>query len=227
MQIGKIYKRILDHIRSTDFVTTKIYGIRIANKINPITWDLTTLNLKKVIDAYHRRETRNNLEILDMGCGQIALLGLYLKKLFRDSRVLSVDIYDEFIENARQTAKANDLDIELLQSDLFNRIHTRFDVITFNPPYVPFGFDRHDLSHDKIRFSGINGTDLMKQFLKECGAHLKSDGVVFLGINCFYIPESTCKELIEQSGFEISYTSRMRLNTSRVFKIHPIKEVRL
>jgi len=227
MQIGKIYKRVLDQIRSNDFVTNKIYGIRIIKKVNPITWDLTTLNLKKAIDEWHGREIRNNLDILDMGCGQIALLGLYLKKLFPNSRVLSADIYDEFIENARQIAEENHLNIELLQSDLFSRIHTRFDVITFNPPYVPVGFDRHDLAHDKIRFSGIDGADLMRQFLKECGAHLKPQGVVFLGINCFYIPEKHCKDLIEQSGFQIDSTSRMKLNTSRVFKIHKIKEARI
>ena len=46
--IGRIYKYILDYIRSKDFLTQKIWKLKIEKKVLPITYDLTSLVLKKV-----------------------------------------------------------------------------------------------------------------------------------------------------------------------------------
>ncbi len=45
--IGRIYKYILDYIRSKDFLTQKIWKLKIEKKVLPITYDLTSLVLKK------------------------------------------------------------------------------------------------------------------------------------------------------------------------------------
>ena len=41
---------------------------------------------------------------LDMGCGQIAILGLFQKKMCPDTEITSADIYENFISNAKQNA---------------------------------------------------------------------------------------------------------------------------
>ena len=51
--IGKLYKVILDFIRSIDFLTQLIWKIKIKKKLLPITYDLTSLVLKKAILKYN------------------------------------------------------------------------------------------------------------------------------------------------------------------------------
>ena len=51
--IGKLYKIILDFIRSIDFLTQLIWKIKVQKKLLPITYDLTSLVLKKTIVKYN------------------------------------------------------------------------------------------------------------------------------------------------------------------------------
>ena len=50
--IGRIYKKILDFLRSIDLITQIIWKIKIYKKLLPITYDLTTLVIKKSLNNY-------------------------------------------------------------------------------------------------------------------------------------------------------------------------------
>ena len=152
------------------------------------------------------------------------VLGCYMKKKFPDCRVDSFDIYPEFVDNSRKVAKENGLKLNVQRSDMFASSNKKYDLITFNPPYVPLGYDTHDVNYDKIRFSGSEGVDLMNQFLAEVDEFLNPTGIIYLGINCFYVSEDKCIKTIEEFGFTIEHISRINMNTSRVFIIKKIKK---
>ncbi len=200
--IGRIYKYILDYIRSKDFLTQKIWKLKIEKKVLPITYDLTSLVLKKSLDLYKKKQKKVFNNYLDMGCGQLAILGQYKKKIDPKTNVTSADIYHDFLENAQLNAEANNLKIEFIQTDMFKNIKDKYDLITFNPPYVPLSYKKKDIEYDKISFAGSEGTDAISFFLKSAKNYLNKDGLIFLGVNLFYIPKKVLFEIIDLYGFK-------------------------
>jgi methylase of polypeptide subunit release factors len=212
VSFGKLYKRILDVLRQSPPLTFGIFGIRIHSKIHRFTWDVTTLVLKKAID---RHIPDGNHDVLEMGCGHVALLAQYVKRIRPGSRVTGVDIYDEFVRNAAENARRNGLSVEILQGDLYQGLDRRFDFILFNPPYVPFR--QTDNPYPLTTFSGKDGTDTTRRFLTESHDHLNKDGRILLGVNCFHVPEQRVMELAGQYGYVVRTRVRRSFNTARVF----------
>ncbi|WAM05225.1 methyltransferase [Mycoplasmopsis cynos] len=65
------------------------------------------------------------------------LLVLALKKHRPNWDVFLVDISPEAIEECNINAKKNNLDVTIIQSDLFQELNNiKFDLIVSNPPYL-------------------------------------------------------------------------------------------
>ena len=80
------------------------------------------------------------LDILDMCCGS-GCIGLSLKHLLPESRVVLCDISRDALETAYRNAQALNLDVTLKQCDLTNGYkeyfgENEFDIIVSNPPYI-------------------------------------------------------------------------------------------
>jgi methylase of polypeptide subunit release factors len=182
----------------------------------PVTWDLTSVVLKKSIDSYAKR---NDLRFLDMGCGQVALLGQYFKQTHSLAIVTSVDLYEDIVACARENISRNGLDINVIESDLFGSVEGMYDVISFNPPYVSLSEQKPE-KYPKIRYGGVKGTEIFESFLQTVPQYLNPNGIVLLGINCFYVPEKKCLKLIETYQCKLKTIVRQACNTSVVFVLH-------
>jgi len=214
--IGKLYKKVLDILRSNNPVTRWLWGIPVQRKLIPYTWDVTTLVLKRTIDE---SLPAGPFSYLDMGCGHIGLLAQYIKRRRPDATVVAVDFYPEFAENARATIEANGLDIAVRQSDLFSTIGDAFDLITTNFPYKPAKLAQDGVEFPVTTFSGADGGHTTRRFLAEAHEHLTPRGTVFMGINCFFLSEALAQEIITEAGWSVVRTVRVRFNTARVFVI--------
>lgn len=219
---GKAYEKLFRIVQTkdrftafllNDRLTALVWGLPVHRKLRPMAWDLTTICLKKAID---RLAPDGAFRYLDMGCGHIGLLGQYLKKLRPDAEVISADVYTEFVENARHNAARNGLRIEFRQSDLFEAVEGSFDLVSFNPPYVPEALDDTTL-YPKATRGGPDGTRVMRRFLEQAAGFLAPEGRIFLGINCFFVPEERCREIIRESGYSVEDVVRRPFNTARVF----------
>jgi methylase of polypeptide subunit release factors len=208
--LGKIYLFILNLIRSSKIITFFIWGIKIKKYCHSTFWDLTTLVIKKELNFTNKKN------YLDMGCGQFAILGQYYKKNNPTSMVMSVDIYEDFVNNSILNSKENKNDIKIFQSNLFENIRDKFDLISFNPPYVPEVKD-NNIQYSKIRYSGHDGTELMSVFLNEAKKSLSNDGVILLGINNFYVTKEDCLNVIKRYDYKVKRITKMPFNTSVVF----------
>ena len=214
---GKLIYKILKYIRSSKIITFVVWRIKIEKYLHDTFWDLTTLVLKKELN-----QNKEKNKYLDMGCGQFAILGQYFKKINSYSDVTSIDVYKEFVENSIKNSIQNKNDINILQSNLFSNINEKFDLISFNPPYVPASKNNEKLEFPNIRYSDLEGIQTAKDFLSEAKKFLTPDGIILLGMNTFYVPQNVCVKLIKDNGYKLEKITKMKFNTSIVLKLKVI-----
>jgi len=119
-------------------------------------------------------------EVLDLGTGS-GILGLFCAKM--GAHVTVADIADSALENVRNAARRLNLMIEAVRSDIFSSVTATFDIVLFNPPYLPSD-EIKDLTVD----GGNKGRLLVDRFLAELSPHLKEDGFALLLVSSLNDP---------------------------------------
>ena len=86
---------------------------------------------------YIEKYFSNPIRILDMGTGS-GSIALTLKKKLKNCIVDASDISIKALEVARENAKKNNLDVNFIESDIFNNINSKYDCLISNPPYIAY-----------------------------------------------------------------------------------------
>lgn len=138
-------------------------------------------------------------KILDM-CTGTGCIGLTLKKELPYSEIILSDISYEALDIAKQNKKELNLDVEIIQSNLFENIkYNDFDIIISNPPYV---MENEELPKNVTYepslalYSPNNGTYHIEEILKNAKMYLKDKFIIALEIN--EKSESDLKKIIEK-----------------------------
>ena len=112
---------------------------------------------------------------LDMGCGS-CILSEVVSKFIPKKDILCVDINP----NAVKLAKSKNFNAK--KSNLFSNIKQKFDLITFNAPYLPE--EKQEKKEAKlITTGGKNGDEISIKFIKQAKKHLNKNGKIFLLIS--------------------------------------------
>ena len=193
-------------------VHARIWGIPVHRKLIATTWDLTSLCMKTAIDKH---APHGGFRFLDMGCGQVALLAQYTKRLRPQAEVMAIDIYSDFVANSKFNAERNGLAIDVRTGDLFEGVLEKFDLIALNPPYYPEP-EHVAYKYKLARYAGPDGTDVMRRFLTQASSHLARSGKLLLGFSSALVSMERCLELIREAGYSMEDVVRRRLNASRV-----------
>jgi release factor glutamine methyltransferase len=121
-------------------------------------------------------EVSPNSKLLDIGTGS-GIIALHAAKL--GARVTATDINPSAVQCARANAFRNDLKMEVVESDLFDEVKGFFDVITFNPPYLPS--DGEPSSWVERSWSGgSDGSEIVMRFLDKAWFHLGPKGRIYV-----------------------------------------------
>ena len=116
--------------------------------------------------------------VLDMGTGS-GFLAIEAALDPKVDRVVAVDVDPEALASARRGAEGAGVlvDIEFVLGDLFKGLEGEmYDLIVFNPPYLPSEGDADEPSWS----GGSVGNEVMLRFLDEAGGHLNPDGEVLM-----------------------------------------------
>ena len=125
--------------------------------------------------------------VLDLGCGTGAI-ALCIKSELPRARVLASDINPEAVQLALENASRLGLEVEVIETNLFDGIEGRFDLIVSNPPYLP-EFDAATLEPEVQRepanalFSGADGLDLARMLVRTARERLGLNGWLLLELD--------------------------------------------
>ena len=169
-------------IGDTDFCG---YTIKVDERVlipRPETEDM-------VMMAIAAAEEGQNILDLCTGSGAIAIAAYKeLEKSGRKCKVTAVDISADALELAKENAAANEADVLFIQSDMFNRIRGRFDIIISNPPYIPtktVDTLQREVKEHEPRLAldgGKDGLDFYRRIAADAGKYLARGGMLIMEV---------------------------------------------
>jgi release factor glutamine methyltransferase len=131
------------------------------------------------------------LHVLDMG----AASGIQAEAALDAGaeRVLCVDIQEDVVVYLKKKG------LNAIKSDLFSNVQGRFDLICFNPPYLPFD-KREDKYSEVITSGGEKGDELLVIFLGEVGNYLEKEGIVLIVLSSL-TPRARILNVLKEKDF--------------------------
>ena len=155
---------------------------------------------------YVKSTKKNNLKILDL-CTGSGIIAITLKKELSQFSidVVASDISEEAIKVAKENAQSHDATIKFVQSDIFDNIADKFDIIVSNPPYI----DRKDevtmqdnvLKYDPhlALFAEEEGMYFYRKIIEQANDYLNENGVIFFEIG--YDQKDKIIKLADLNGY--------------------------
>ncbi len=153
------------------------------------------------------RELQDGMRILDLCTGSGCIL-ISLLCYSNACQGVGVDISGEALEMARRNAERlldGEREYAFLESDLFQRVEGRFDIIVSNPPYIRRGEiaalmpEVRDHEPELALDGGEDGLDFYRRIVAESPAYLCGGGRLYLEIGCDQ--GDAVQELLLRQGF--------------------------
>ena len=162
----------------------------------------TEILVEEVVNICNNENYEYNILDLCTGSGAI---GISLAKYIEKSTVTMSDISIKALEIAKKNATQNDvIDKSLfINSDMFENIKDKFDIIASNPPYIKTEIistlDKEVQNEPKLALDGgKDGLDFYKIIANEAWKYLKIYGI--LAIEIGYDQKEEVIKLLESTG---------------------------
>ncbi|MDO4697088.1 MAG: 16S rRNA (guanine(1207)-N(2))-methyltransferase RsmC [Pasteurellaceae bacterium] len=155
-------------------------------------------NGSKVLLSTFEQGEKLKGKVLDLGCGA-GVIGAYLKQQFPAIKLTMSDIHAMALASSRRTLAENQLDGDVLASDVFSDISGRFDLIVSNPPF-----------HDGID----TAYQAVETLIQQAKNHLNKGGELRIVANAF-LPYP---DLLDKA-----FGSHQVLAKSTKFKVYSVK----
>lgn len=129
-------------------------------------------------------EINPNLTFLEIGSGSGIHLETALNLGVKKQNIFSSDI------NSSSVTHCSSLGFDCIQSNLFEKIYRKFDIIIFNPPYLP----EHKFDNKPDTSAGKEQEVIVK-FLQQAVNYLNEDGRIFLLLSSYTPMKNILPEL--------------------------------
>ena len=188
-------------------VNKRIHGMSLQRIIGKSTFCGVTIKESK-FTLTPRPETENMTslvikenkgKVLDL-CAGSGAIGLALAKAEFD--VTLADVSGKAIKSIKSNAKLNNLQVNVVKSNMFSKITNKFDIIVSNPPYIPSS-ECKTLSEDVLLNDpiialdgGVDGLDFYRIIADKAHEYLNNFGVIYLEIGLHQ--EESIQKLLEK-----------------------------
>ena len=181
-----MYKKLIDarlNNKPTQYIvgTTEFYGLELIVNESVLIPRFETEELVENTLKIINRKFSNNVNVLDLCCGSGAI-GLTIKNKLHESKVTLSDISKDALLVAKENSNKLNLDVEIIESDLFQNINNKFDVIISNPPYIAEDEEIDEMVKNNephlALYGGEKGLDYYERILKDISNYLNDNFLI-------------------------------------------------
>lgn len=152
------------------------------------------------------KQLHDGYRILDMCTGSGCIL-LSLLHYSNDCSGVGADLSEKALAVARENAqRLQEENAVFVQSDLFEKVEGKFEIIVSNPPYINsdvIGTLMEEVKdHEPVMAldGGADGLDFYREIVAESTKHLCGGGMLFFEIG--YDQKAAVTALMEEAGFQ-------------------------
>lgn len=151
------------------------------------------------------KELCDGMDVLDMCTGSGCIL-LSLLNYTNECHGVGVDISQKALEVAEENNRRLGKNAVFLQSNLFEKVEGRFDIIVSNPPYIPSDVIPTLMEEVKTYepMSALDGKEdglyFYREIVKQAGEYLNRGGKLFFEIGCEQAEEVS--KLLVEAGYK-------------------------
>jgi release factor glutamine methyltransferase len=147
----------------------------------------------------------NKKKILDM-CTGSGCIAISLAKLINGSKVTAVDISSEALIIAEKNSELNNVKVEFIKSNLFEKINDKYDIIVSNPPYIQTGIiNTLENEVKKEPFISLDGGEdglfFYREIIGKARNYLIPNG--YLALEIGYDQRDTVRKILEENSYEV------------------------
>ena len=178
----------------------------------------TEILVEEVIDIAKQKE---KIKILDLCTGSGAI-GISIAKKIENCKITLSDISSNALNVAKQNCINNEFEnrIKIVQSDLFENIKNKFDIIVSNPPYIKSDviktLDKEVQNEPTLALDGgKDGLDIYRKIIEQAYKYLNKDGYLCLEIG-YDQKEEVIKLLEEINQYKDIYSKKDLAGNDRI-----------
>ncbi|MBD3252748.1 DUF2431 domain-containing protein [Candidatus Pacearchaeota archaeon] len=169
-------------------------------------WLLSETTEKFLKNELKNKQINKQIKILDIGSGTGIQAETIMKLGFKN--ILTSDIDEKAVKLLKKKFKS-------VKSDLFSDIKEKFDLIVFNPPYLPE--DKKEPEDSKTATTaGKKGYELIVSFLKQAKIHLNKNGKILILFSSLSKPE-IIKEKTKKLNYKFKLINKQKLFFEELF----------
>ncbi|EHR35613.1 peptide chain release factor N(5)-glutamine methyltransferase [Helcococcus kunzii] len=150
------------------------------------------------------KENLCDKKILDIGTGSGAIAISLDLETKEDTEVFASDISKNALLVAKENADKFNANVEFINSDLFENIEGKFDIIVSNPPYL--SEEEYDAVDEVLYFEpknaligGEKGYEIYEEIISQSTKYLNENGKIFLEIG--YKQAEIVSSLLLKNGY--------------------------
>ena len=146
----------------------------------------------------------NGKQVLDVCTGSGCII-LSLCKMCQLTKAVGLDLSTEALQVARENGKRLECDVTFLESDLFDKVTGKYDIIVSNPPYIETkvieGLMEEVREHEPYMAldGGVDGLDFYRSIVEKSVEYLNDSGYLCFEIG--YNQGEAVVSLMEKKGF--------------------------
>ena len=184
----------------------------------------TEILVEEVINICRGRScacSQKNIKILDLCTGSGAI-GIAITKNVDNCEITLSDISNDALNVTKQNCINNQVEnkIKIIQSDLFENIEEKFDIIVSNPPYIKSDIiktlDKEVQNEPMLALDGgKDGLDIYRQIIEQAYRFLNKDGYLCLEIG-YDQKEEVIKLIKEINQYKDIYSKKDLAGNDRI-----------
>ncbi len=148
--------------------------------------------------------------VLDLGTGT-GILAIFCAD--KAEKVIATDINPKAVELAKNNVKLNKkTNVEVRWGDLFEPINEKFDLILFNPPYIPENYNPND--NIEVALCCGKKYEIIHKFAREAKKYLKPKGKIQI-IFSNLADSKVIKLIFIRQGYEIKMIAERGLRIEK------------